>query len=185
MYKQLAISFFFVSVIAITFYMIRKMAKPNDLAYSKKRIAFTLAFIFYLSAVAALTIVPLRMSRTTLLSSHFNFTPVINNFRRYFNVTKAHDADGIANFYENLFGNILMFIPLGVFLPWLYNKTFRKTILIAALCSCLIEFIQYLNMFLGYYRYVDIDDVLLNTLGAMIGFWLYKMFFNAAKNTGI
>lgn len=159
--------------------------KANDRAYSKKRIAFTLAFIFYLSAVAAITIVPLKISRTTFLSSHFNFLPVIKNYQRYFSVTRAHDADGIANFYENLFGNILMFIPLGIFLPWLYNKTFWQTMLIAAMASSLIEFIQYLNMFLGYYRYVDIDDVLLNTLGAITGFWLYKMFSNAWKNKRI
>jgi glycopeptide antibiotics resistance protein len=185
MYKQLAISFFFVSVVAVTFYVIKRMMNANDPAYTKKRIFFTLAFIGYLSAVAAVTIVPIRSSRTEMLDSHFNFLPVVHSYQRYGYITAIHNADGIANFYGNFFGNILMFMPMGAFLQLLYNKRFGKIVLIAALSSCCIEFIQYLNMFIGYYRYVDVDDVILNTFGAIIGYWLYNIFFHARKNTRI
>jgi glycopeptide antibiotics resistance protein len=185
MYKQLAISFFFVLVVAITFYVIRRMMKAQGPAYSKQRVWLTLAFICYLSAVAAVTIVPLRASRTEMLDHHFNFVPVKESYHRFVYLTRSDNRDGIRNFYGNFFGNILMFMPMGLFLPLLYKKRFVKMLVVAALSSCCIEFIQYLNMYIGYYRYVDIDDVILNTSGAIIGFWLYKVFFHARKNTGI
>jgi glycopeptide antibiotics resistance protein len=185
MYKQLAISFFFVLVIAITFYVIKRMLHTKGSAVPKKKIALTVVFICYLSGVAALTIVPLRESRTTNLTTHFNFKPVIKSYQRYLDINRVNDPDATANFQHNFFGNILMFIPLGIFLPWLYNKRLGNTVLLALLCSSLIEFIQFLNMYLGYYRYVDVDDVLLNTFGAIIGYALYKVFLNAGKHTGV
>jgi glycopeptide antibiotics resistance protein len=108
---------------------------------------------------------------------------VITSYQRGWYVNKVHDIDGIKNFYENLFGNIIMFIPFGIFLPWLYKKKFWKVVLIAALSASCIEFIQFLNMFAGYYRYVDIDDVILNTSGAVIGYWIFKVFFHDGKYT--
>jgi glycopeptide antibiotics resistance protein len=185
MYKQLAISFFFVLVIAITFYIIKRMLHAKRSPVSKKRIALTVVFICYLSGVAALTIIPLRASRTTHLISHFNFKPVIKSYQRYLDINRVKDPDATANFQHNFFGNILMFIPLGIFLPWRYNKRFGNTVVLALLFSCLIEFIQFLNMYLGYYRYVDVDDVLLNTFGAIIGYALYKVFLNAGKHTRV
>lgn len=66
--------------------------------------------------------------------------------------------------------NILLFIPLGLFLPLAFAKfrTFRQTALAALSLTCTIEFIQY---FIG--RSADIDDVLTNFAGAVIGYGLY------------
>jgi glycopeptide antibiotics resistance protein len=161
------------------------MMNAKDPAYSKRRVLFTLAFVCYLSAVAAITIVPLRASRTEMLDNHFNFFPVTHSYQRYVYLRQVDNVDGLRNFYGNFFGNILMFMPMGMFLPLLYNKRFYKVLFIALISSCGIEFIQYLNMFIGYYRYVDIDDVILNTFGAIIGYWLYKVFLHARKNTRI
>ncbi|MCH1984082.1 VanZ family protein [Ruminococcus sp. OA3] len=67
----------------------------------------------------------------------------------------------------NFFGNILMFIPLGFLLPMLSRK-FQKVgnaVLFCAGTSLLIEVLQ---LFLT--RGTDIDDLILNTLGGLIGF---------------
>ena len=79
---------------------------------------------------------------------------------------------------ENLVGNILLFIPLGIFLPLLFEKvnTLRKVLLYAFAVSSFLEIIQLFTL-LGNF---DIDDILLNVLGAFVGFGGYRMTW---KNT--
>ena len=49
-------------------------------------------------------------------------------------------------------------------------------LLFALLLSLSVESIQFLLRFFGNPRAVDIDDVILNTLGACVGFALYRSF---------
>lgn len=71
----------------------------------------------------------------------------------------------------NIIGNIAVFAPIGIFVPLLWrNISFRKTVLIGCLSSMFIEISQLPQM-----RVTDIDDVLLNTLGAIIGFLIYML----------
>lgn len=72
----------------------------------------------------------------------------------------------------NLGGNILLFIPLGIFLPKLWQRlnSFPKTILITAGIITAVEIAQMLTL-LGR---CDVDDLILNVSGAAIGYWIYK-----------
>ena len=67
--------------------------------------------------------------------------------------------------------NVVLFLPLGFLLPLLWPKQdrFWKILLAGVAFSLLIELSQLLNI-----RNSDIDDLLLNTLGAVIGFALYR-----------
>ena len=68
----------------------------------------------------------------------------------------------------NVIGNTAMFIPSGIVLPIIYKKlnSFLKVIGVGALISLCIEILQ-----LPFFeRTSDIDDLLLNTLGAGIGY---------------
>ncbi|WP_226034795.1 VanZ family protein [Aquibacillus saliphilus] len=69
---------------------------------------------------------------------------------------------------DNLFGNIFAFIPLGLLLPMISNLflSYRKILTVACLTSLLIEITQFINR-VGTF---DIDDILLNTTGAIIGY---------------
>lgn len=77
-------------------------------------------------------------------------------------------------FLKNIFGNIILFIPYG-FLGILYPKLnqFRWTLISFFIIINIIEFSQY------YFKrgMSDIDDVILNTLGTVIGFLIYKKWF--------
>ena len=77
---------------------------------------------------------------------------------------------GTNGFFKQVFGNILLFIPLGYFLTK-YCKIKRAggLILMSLLSSLSIEVVQH---FIG--RSFDIDDVILNVSGAIIGFIIYK-----------
>ncbi|MCI8422389.1 MAG: VanZ family protein [Lawsonibacter sp.] len=68
-----------------------------------------------------------------------------------------------------LLGNIIMFTPIGFFPALLWrNGRWWKSLLIGFSASCTVEFIQF---FIG--RSTDIDDVILNTAGALAGFWVF------------
>jgi len=71
--------------------------------------------------------------------------------------------------------NVVMFVPLGVMMPVAFRRmrSFGKTALSLALFSFVIEFTQY---FTG--RSADIDDLMLNTLGGILG---YLIFFVVSK----
>lgn len=74
---------------------------------------------------------------------------------------------------ENLLGNIIAFAPMGFLLP-IITKKFRKVIyifLIALAVSLLIEILQFVFV-LGS---TDIDDVILNVSGALLGLCAYKV----------
>lgn len=79
----------------------------------------------------------------------------------------------ILYFTINFIGNIVIFMPLGFFPPLLWKKqSLKKTLLFAFASSLLIEICQFP---LG--RETDIDDLWLNTLGALLGYLMF-LFFN-------
>lgn len=85
-------------------------------------------------------------------------------------------------FFGQIFGNILMLIPLGIFLPLLF-KSYRnplKVTITGMLFSVIIEVTQYITG-LGL---CEFDDAFNNTLGALIGYDIY-MIFNNANHSGI
>lgn len=69
-------------------------------------------------------------------------------------------------FYKDLFGNILLFIPFPFLLFYFFGiRSYSKLFLLSAGTSLLIEIIQYIfNIGVS-----DIDDLLLNVIGASIG----------------
>lgn len=72
----------------------------------------------------------------------------------------------------NILGNILLLVPVGFLLPFLILKmNWKQTLLLAFLTGMLIEGIQ-VFLQVGIF---DIDDVILNGLGVMVGFWIYLL----------
>lgn len=69
--------------------------------------------------------------------------------------------------FANIAGNVLMFVPLGVLLPlfWPWFSSLRRTVLWGFGMSVSIELIQMISG-----GVTSVDDVLLNTLGALVGY---------------
>jgi teicoplanin resistance protein len=74
--------------------------------------------------------------------------------------------------YLNLFGNIIVFIPFGIFLPLLGNKTKKPgwVLFIAFAVFLAVEAVQLFSLT----GRADIDDVLLNLLGCLFGYCLWR-----------
>jgi len=73
-------------------------------------------------------------------------------------------------------GNFIMLFPLGIYLPLLLKRLrrlsgFFAVLLIAFLVSLGIEVLQLASS----YRSTDIDDLILNTMGACLGFVTYQL----------
>ena len=64
----------------------------------------------------------------------------------------------------NLVGNVVMFAPVGFLLPLATRLSLREVV---AVCASLSVSVELLQLMLG--RSLDIDDVLLNTLGGTLG----------------
>ncbi|WP_413381325.1 VanZ family protein [Alkalihalobacillus sp. 1P02AB] len=81
-------------------------------------------------------------------------------------------SDSIIDPFKILIGNIILFIPLGYLLPQLLKakKRFILITLYGFLTSMTIELLQFTFL----YRVADVDDLILNTLGASIGFGMYQ-----------
>lgn len=75
---------------------------------------------------------------------------------------------------SNIVGNIIAFMPLGFLLPFLKNnvKSLKKIFKVSFITSLTFEIIQLITG-LGS---LDVDDIILNVLGGVIGFGLYKVF---------
>ena len=80
---------------------------------------------------------------------------------------------GSMNSFENLLGNILVFIPLGMILP----KAFRIFDHFVWILFFSFVFIADLELFQLVTRFgeFDVDDIILNMAGVMIGFAIYKI----------
>ncbi len=74
-------------------------------------------------------------------------------------------------FIRNIIGNILLFLPYGYFASdYLKSKKFWEVGLLTMLVSLTIEIVQ-----LNIGRTFDIDDVILNTSGGILGYFLYQL----------
>lgn len=73
----------------------------------------------------------------------------------------------------NILGNIILLVPIGFLLPFTFSQiTWRQTLIIAILSGMIIEGMQVI-LHVGIF---DIDDVLLNGLGVLLGFWLFLLY---------
>ncbi|MBM7550555.1 glycopeptide antibiotics resistance protein [Peptoniphilus gorbachii] len=71
----------------------------------------------------------------------------------------------------NIFGNIIIFVPFGILLAEIFPKT-RNILKILGITFATSFFVEFIQFFIG--RSVDIDDLILNLLGSVIGYFIWK-----------
>lgn len=88
-----------------------------------------------------------------------------------------YDLPGLRSF-SNLFGNVLIFIPVGVMLPMVHRAS--KNILVLLLNALLfVVGIEVFQLFSNFGAF-DVDDIILNCFGVLIGRCIYQIL---VKNT--
>lgn len=96
-----------------------------------------------------------------------------------FFTTPIITAEYTLSFIKNIIGNLMLFMPMGFFLPHLLKKTrqFKYYIILICIMVLSVEIIQLFTT-LGMF---DIDDVIFNVAGAALGFCLSKRIESAVK----
>ena len=75
-------------------------------------------------------------------------------------------------FVKNILGNILLFLPYGLFVTYFFK--IDKIYLMLILTFCLSLTIEIIQINIG--RVSDIDDIILNLIGGIIGYFIVKSF---------
>ncbi|MGP7815672.1 VanZ family protein [Niallia sp. 01092] len=132
----------------------------------KKSILWILFLTYLLLLVYLLFFSAYRQSVHGQLT--YNFIP----FKGIMDEWRMIDAFQITMLTNNLFGNILAFMPLGFFIPLLFNASFVRTIILSFLLSCFIELLQ----LLFYIGVCDINDTILNAIGGGVGYCIYAVY---------
>lgn len=142
---------------------------------SKARMGLRILFILYLLLVIKLLIFKYPIAELKAIAdtweSHViwegldsaNFT-LFKTIKMYINYAYK------LNSFENLVGNIVVFFPFGYLLPRIsrWANNWFMTIGAAFFFSMGIELFQLFSAFGAF----DVDDLLLNVLGALIGYWI-------------
>ena len=142
------------------------------------------SFILYIVGLASQTIIPQWDIGIISDTGKFYFNVNITNdiaqvnlipfktlYQYLFQTNANVDSWSVVSLL-NITGNILLFSPIGFFVPlfWGNWRSFRKILLLGLAVTCFIEVIQ---LFIG--RSTDIDDVILNTIGVMIGYGIFSL----------
>lgn len=77
---------------------------------------------------------------------------------------------------KNLASNLLMFIPMGMALPVLFEKRFNKLWKLVVLMFVLVATIEVVQ-FISFYGSADIDDLIFNVVSAVIGYGIVRLSF--------
>lgn len=141
----------------------------------------TRALLWSLFALYGLCLALLLFQRRLQPEQSFNLIP-LRTIRGYLLILGRDDAAAASLLpyaVTNFMGNVLAFLPLGIFLPLLFprQRSFLRFLLTAALAISLVELLQLLSR----RGALDVDDLLLNLPGACLGWLLWRFGIRRAK----
>ncbi len=146
------------------------------------RTLFWVAVILYMSALIELFFFPIPCYPSEWAVGREYSNPSVN-FVPFVNILSAQHFVIV----RNLLGNILVFVPLGFLVPYMIKgeKKIKKTAFVVVSSSVGVELIQFIGSFLIFrmgWKVVDIDDVIMNTIGGLIGILCYSIFNTLSHN---
>ena len=163
-------------------YAIYQYRKFGSISVWKTFLVFS--FIFYLMCAYFMVILPLPADRAAVVASaaHPQLTPFyfMDGVRA---ALVGFDPTSLASWaaflkspgvYTTLF-NVLLTVPLGVYGRYLFQCKWWQAVLMGFALSLFFEISQLSGLFGIYahpYRLFDVDDLITNTTGALVGFWL-------------
>ncbi|TCS83094.1 VanZ family protein [Tepidibacillus fermentans] len=143
------------------------------LRYKKKKsvlyLTFYSIFFIYILYVIKYTIFPIpiqgpwieEMKRMPFFS---NLNTIPFNFKTFYQ--------------EQIILNIILTIPFGFGISYIFKTSWKRIFYIGVLLGATIELLQFLiSLLVGFlYRTIDINDIILNFLGVIIGYIIFKIF---------
>ena len=84
------------------------------------------------------------------------------------------DYSYMLNSFENLVGNVMIFVPFGFLLPMVFEKK-KSFFLMMIMAFAFVFGIEVFQLVSGFGA-VDVDDIILNCLGAVMGYLVYFVY---------
>ncbi len=181
-----AILFFPVVAFLITLpYMVMQYRKYGAIPVFRSVVVYS--FVLYLMCAYFLIILPLppieEVSKyTTPIVQLIPFQFVVDMVRESsFQIQDVSSYSEIfinRSIYQVLY-NILLTVPFGVYLRYYFKCSFKRTACFTFLLSLFFELTQLTGLYGIYprsYRLFDVDDLMINTLGGMVGYFLMPIF---------
>ncbi len=144
-----------------------------------KQILFYLVVIVYILLMAKILLFkyvsPLELfNAERMVTRNFNLIPFQTisqySFGAHFNIWIT---------LMNVAGNVIVFVPLGIYMQmFLRNKRFLRSVAFVCVISLCVEAVQYI-FGIGA---ADIDDIILNTIGGLLGVLFYKIVYMVLKD---
>lgn len=170
-----------VSVItAVIYWFVRRAIHKKRLGYKfkgshKKAVwneVIRVLFVFWTALVFGGTLLPTRLDIVWLSQHGWKIRDLISFSPQWDFFAEAEGLLYLRNYFSSHFLlNIMMFVPIGLALPFVLKKqNFGKVIIIGFCMSLLIELIQPFV-----HRGAALDDLICNTLGTVIGYLLYLL----------
>lgn len=129
--------------------------------------------VLYLAGLACFTLYPLPTGDAGP-GITYGIPPQFNPLNFIFDIMK----DGWKAVFQTLF-NVMLFMPLGFIAGRFLRMKLPATIILALVATCLIETAQLTGLFGIYpyaYRTFEVDDIIFNTLGGVLGWFCAKLF---------
>ena len=127
----------------------------------KKKWFWAVLFVMYMNAMLNVVGIP--------SAQYIRWDPEIN----WIPLQDASSANIVG-----MFLNVLMFVPFGAFLPIYFGRFWKMstTVLAGAFMSFTIEVLQLFT-----FRLTDIDDLIMNTLGTLLGYGIGAIIVHKQK----
>lgn len=155
-------------ILIISLFYIKRRKKVENIY-----LMFYSIFFIYLIGVLKYTIFPIPLDpfMREVMSKEKTFLNGINLIPFHFKSINYL-------LHKQVILNIILSIPFGFGISYITKISKKKLVKFSILFGVIIEAIQLLiSLLLGYtYRYIDINDVILNFIGVIIGYFIFKLF---------
>lgn len=137
-----------------------------------------LVFLAYLLLLAYLLFFSSTYGRTLEMGYRYNLVPFLEIRRGIEHI----DAVGYRYVLVNIVGNIAAFMPFGFLLPLLSERRMHtgKVFVYSLLLTLCAESLQLVSRTGAF----DVDDLILNTIGGVLGYWCFVLLFGRRRKKG-
>ncbi len=184
--KEAFIFFPFIAILISFPFILIEYHKYGSISLGK--VILTYSFVLYLINAYFLVILPLpeieKVAKLTAPRTQLYPFKFIYDFVMELPTIKVSGLKDIVkiltlpHFYIPLY-NIILTMPFGMYLKYKFNLNIKKVALFTFLLSLFFELTQLTGLYFIYprgYRLFDVDDLLLNTLGGIVGYFIINPF---------
>lgn len=133
------------------------------------RILGKILFVLYVIFIIYFLIFSDWYGRTGEMQEYHYNLELFKEIRRFW---EYRDQVGMFAMFTNLFGNVVIFVPFGFFMPMASRyRSFFSTVFYSFGLSLCVETFQLLTKVGSF----DVDDLLLNTIGGLVGYLIFSM----------